>query len=131
MVVRPRNYSEIQRVREFEDRGALSLNRAHPLRRRIAQLNRVQPRETVPLIVRNLGEVARNREDQQRAGSSDHRGCVMCRVVPVARRVNVKTGVDADRDNVLILVTRLERRQQNRTISSLGRIVRSSRLRAG
>lgn len=55
----------------------------------------------------------------------------MCRVVPVARRVNVKAGVDADRYDVLILVTRLERRQQNRTISSLGGIVHSSRVRAG
>ena len=109
MIVRPRNNGEVQRVREFQDARALPLNSAHPLRRRIAQLNRVQPRKAVPLGVGNLGEIARDRKDQQRTGTSDHRGCVMHRIVPVARRIEVKAGVNADRDDVLVLIACLQR----------------------
>ncbi len=64
VVVGPGNNGKVQRIRERDYAGARSLNHPDALGCAVAELNCVQPRETMQFVVGQLGEVPRNREDQ-------------------------------------------------------------------
>lgn len=130
VVVRSRHYSEVKRVGEGDDARARSLNHADPLRCAVAELNSVHASETVQLVVWQLGDVSRNRENQHRDSTGYGYSGVARRVVPVSLRIERECRVDANCNDVFVLIACLERRQQDGCISRTCRIPGDSRLRS-
>lgn len=71
VIVGSGNDSEIKCVGESEDVRLLSVNRSNPLGRGVAQLDCIEPGKSVQLILRQLVDVSRNREDEKRRRSCD------------------------------------------------------------
>lgn len=138
MVVRSSNDRKVECVGEPDDVRAFPLRHSDPLGCRVTQLHRVQSRETVQLIFRNECEIAGNGENEKRrrAGGRNavrrERGTARThRIVPVAFWIERKRGVDADRDDVLVFVARLECRQQHGAVARPCRVARRCRNRTG
>ena len=128
MIVGPSYHSEIQCVGERDYARARLLNHPDPFGCTVAQLNGVQPSEAVQLIVWQLGDVSRNRENQHRNSTRyGHRG-VAHRVVPVSLGIERERRVDANCNDVFVLIPCLERRKENSCIASTRRISGNSSL---
>lgn len=110
VIVRARNDREVERIGKADDLRLALLYDADSLRRCVAQLDGVESREAVLLVVRNLVDVSRNRENEKRCGSGHCKRGVALRIVPVTLRVERERRVDSDRDDVLVLIARLESR---------------------
>lgn len=124
MIVGAGDDSKIQRVGKPDDVRLLSLNRTDAFWRSIAQLDGIEPRVPMLLVLRNLADVAGNREYEQRRSAGDPERRVAHRIVPVATRINIECGIDPDRDDVLVLVARLQRGKQHRSVAGVLRILR-------
>jgi hypothetical protein len=131
MIVRSRHDGKIERVRESQNRRPALLYDADAFWRRIAQLDSIQPREPVLLIIRDPVDVAGNRENEQWRGRRYRERGVAYRIVPVAFRVDRERRVDSDRDDVLVLITRFETGKQCGSITRMLGIPLHSRHRAG
>ena len=130
MIVRSRDDGEIESVGKAEDVVTLLLNRSHTLGGAVTQLHRVQPREAVLLVLGQLRQVAGNREDQKRRRAGDGDTRVRLGIVPVALGIVRERRVDSDRYDVLVVITRLESREQNGAIAGVRGISRGCRHRA-
>lgn len=126
MIVRPRNHREVQRVSEFEDLRTPTLYHPHALRRRVTQLNRVKPRISVQLVRGQLRQISGNRQNEKRRLCGYCNGSVAHGIVPVALGVDGKGGIDANHDDVLILIPRLQRGKQHCSIARRRRVARRS-----
>jgi len=130
VIVGSGNHGEVQRVGERDYIRARPLNHPDSLGRTVAEFNCVETRESLQLVVRQLGEIARNREDQH-GDRSRYRHCgVAFRIVPVSLWIECKRRVDADGDDVFVLIPRLERGQEHRCISSTRRVSSDTSLRS-
>ncbi|MFI5238680.1 MAG: hypothetical protein ACHQQP_02630 [Gemmatimonadales bacterium] len=98
------------------------MDRSNPFRRTIANFDRVQSCETVQLVVRQFGDIAGNGENEQRSWRSYGDRRVANRIVPVAFWIDRKGCIDTDRNYVLVLITRFQRRQEHRRTTSKRRI---------
>jgi hypothetical protein len=126
VIIRSRDEREVERVREFDDVRLPPLDHSNALGCGVAQLHCVQSREAARFVFRKPGKVARNGEYEERCPftRSECRVVAAHRVVPVALGINRECGVDADCDDVLVLVSRLERRKQYRSVASTHRVQR-------
>ena len=130
MIVRSCNDGEVQRIRESHDRRSPLLYDADPFRGRVAQLDSIESCESMLLILRNHVDVAGDRENEERCRGGDGKGRVALRIVPVALWIDCERRVDSDSDDVLVLVARLETRQQRGSVTGVGRIASHSGQRA-
>lgn len=122
VVVRPRHHCEIERVGKADDVVSLLLDRSHALGSAITQLHRIQARESVLLVLGQLREVAGNGENQQRRGTADDDSRIGRGIVPVTLWIERERRVDPDSYDVLVMITRLETREQHSAVAGVRRI---------
>lgn len=128
MIVRTGDYREVESVSKPDDVRSLLLDHPNALGRCVAQLDCIQPCNPTRLVLRQLGKITGDceNEERHRCGYSDcPTACrIACRIVPITFRIDRERRVDADRDYVFVLVSRLQCWEKNGPIASVRRISR-------
>ena len=128
MIVRPRDNCKIERVRELQDFGLALLDHSDSLGRAVAQLHSHESCVAVQFGRWHLGEIPRNRENQDWWRGSHHDSGIACGIVPVSLGVVRERCVNPERYHMLVLIARLQRWQQHGAIASMCGITRQRRL---
>ena len=119
MIIRPGNHRQVQRVGEFHDCRSVLLDHSHSLGRGVAQLDCIEPREAVLLVVRQFVDVPRNRENEKRRRRGYGERGIARRIVPVALGIYREGRIDSDRDDVLVLIARFQAGKQCRSVAGV------------
>jgi hypothetical protein len=131
VIIRSSDDREIESVREPNDRRSAVLYGADAFRCRVAQLDSIESRESVLLVLGDHVDVAGDRENEERGRRSHGERRVAHGIVPVALGVYREGRVDPYGDYVLVLIPRLEPGEQCGSVARVRGIASHSGERAG
>lgn len=114
MVVGAGDYRQIEAVGEMKDGTLVTLHHVDSLGCAVRQLHRPHSRDALYLVRWQRRHVARDGEHQHGCALTVDRRTATHRVMPLALGIEHGARIDPNRDDVLVMVPRLDRRKQDR-----------------